>query len=63
MTEALEECMEREGGVKKFCDQQGITTQTYYDWKKRHIPIFRAMELSKKYDVEIDRLFPIKFFN
>jgi hypothetical protein len=59
MLEALQDCIVMSGGsIKKFCDENNITTQTYYDWKKRHIPLLRAINLSRKYGVDIERLCP-----
>lgn len=59
MIEALEDCIAMSGGsLKKFCDENNITTQTYYDWKRKYIPILRAINLSRKYDVLIERLCP-----
>lgn len=58
MLEALKDCVDIEGSIKKFCEDQDITTQTYYDWKKRYIPILRAINLSRKYGIDLERLCP-----
>ena len=49
---ALEQAIERAGGVKTLAREQGVTHQCVYIWRKKGaVPLGRAFEIERSYGV------------
>lgn len=55
--EAIDEAIEKGGGIIKFAKMMGVTHQAVYSWRKRGwVPLERANAISAIFKVDRNRL-------